>query len=175
MKVAVGSKNPVKIAAAKQAFESVWPKDKWEVVGVNVESGVSEQPMSDAESIKGATTRAKRAIKKLHADFGVGQEGGLQKIGKQWFDSGWMVVIDKNGVLGIGSTARMLTPERFMKLIRKGVELGHVSDKIFGKENSKQGTGHFGLMTNNLITREHGHRDGLIMALSRFIKPEVFE
>jgi len=174
MKVAVGSKNPVKINAVRQAFESVWPDKSWEFKGIEVNSGIPDQPMSDLESIKGATNRAKRAIAKLKADYGVGLEGGLQEIGEHWFDCGWMVVVDKKGVTGIGSTAKILTPERFMKLINQGMELGHVNDKIFGKENSKQGTGHFGLMTDNHITREHGYRDGMIMALVRFIKPEVF-
>src|SRR3989344_4029632 len=98
MKVAVGSKNPVKIEAVKRAFEIIWPEKKWDVLGVEVSSGVSNQPMSDLESIKGATTRAKRAIKALKADFGVGLEGGLQKIKKDWFDCGWIVVINKNAI-----------------------------------------------------------------------------
>ena len=53
MKIAVGSENPVKINAVKHAFKLVWPKKKWEVIGVKVTSGVSDQPMSDVESIKG--------------------------------------------------------------------------------------------------------------------------
>lgn len=52
--VAVGSTNPVKIEASKLAFEAVWPKRVFEVEGVSVSSGVSDQPMSDQESITGA-------------------------------------------------------------------------------------------------------------------------
>ena len=54
MKVAVCSTNPVKIEATRQAFAKVWPKEKWEIISVEVESGVSNQPMSDKESIKQA-------------------------------------------------------------------------------------------------------------------------
>lgn len=50
MKVAVGSENPVKIQAVAEAFEKVWPKKKFEVIGTKVPSGVSDQPMSDEES-----------------------------------------------------------------------------------------------------------------------------
>ena len=54
MKVAVGSMNPVKIDAVRQAFESLFPDDKWDVKGIDIKSGVSNQPMSDKESIRGA-------------------------------------------------------------------------------------------------------------------------
>lgn len=174
MKVAVGSMNPVKIDAVRQAFESLFPDDKWDVEGIDIKSGVSDQPMSDKESIRGARARAKRAIKKLNADYGVGLEGGLQKIGKHWFDCGWIAVIDKHNNEGIGSSMRILMPEKMMQLIFKGKELGEVSDIIFNKTNSKQAEGHFGIMTKNLITRTHGYKDGVIVALSRFVYKDLF-
>ena len=61
MKVAIGSTNPVKIAAVKSAFKKVWPNKKFTFKGIKVNSGVSHQPMSDIESIKGAGNRAKKA------------------------------------------------------------------------------------------------------------------
>ena len=76
MKVAIGSKNPVKIEAVKEAFGKVWPDQDFEFIGIEVPSGVPDQPMSDEESIKGATTRANNALDRLNADFGIGLEGG---------------------------------------------------------------------------------------------------
>lgn len=175
MKVAVGSKNPVKINAVKDAFEKLYPNRKWDVVGIDVKSGVSDQPMSDVESIKGARNRAKKALKELEADYGVGLEGGLQKIGKYWFDCGWVVVINKKGEEGIGSSIRILMSNKMMKLVFDGKELGEVSDILFNKVNSKQAEGHFGIMTKNLITRTHGYFDGVLSALSRFVHPKLFE
>jgi inosine/xanthosine triphosphatase len=175
MKVAVGSRNPVKIDATRKAFRAVWPEKKWEVAGVDVVSGVSEQPMSDKKSIKGATNRAKRAIKKKGADFGVGLEGGLQKIGRKWFDCGWAVIIDKKENAGTASSVRIETPSKMIKMIKNGMELGEANDKLFGKDNSKQKEGHFGLMSNNLITRTQGYKSALIMALTRFIHPKLWE
>lgn len=174
MKVAVGSLNPVKINAVTRAFKLVWSKKKIEVIGVKISSGVSNQPMSDAESIKGATLRAKRAIKKIGADFGVGLEGGLQKIGKQWFDCGWCVAVSKKGTIGIGSSARIQTPQKIMKLVREGRELGTANDIVFGTKNSKQKEGHFGLMTKGIVTRTDAYKDSIVFALSRFIHPELF-
>lgn len=174
MKVVVGSTNPVKIEAVKQAFDKVFPEKKWQVVGIEVLSGVPNQPMSDLESIKGARNRAKNALKKVKADFGVGLEGGLQQVGKCWFDCGWIVVLDKKGTEGIGSTIKMETPKKLMELIKKGMELGEANDVLFRTVNSKQAEGHFGLMTKNAITRTSGYKSGVIAALSHFVHPKLF-
>lgn len=175
MLVAVGSTNPVKINAVKKAFLQVWPQENITVKGIEVDSGIPSQPKSDEESIKGATNRAKRALEKLGADYGVGLEGGVHKIGDNWFDSGWMVVVDKNGTEGIGSTIKMHLSEKIMKHVHSGKELGDATDAVFGTVNSKQANGHFGLMTNNIITRTSGYTDGIIAALARFIRPEAYE
>lgn len=174
-KVVVGSVNPVKIKAVELGFAEVWPNETWEVTGVNSDSGVSDQPMSDVESIKGARNRAMSAIKSVNdVDYGVGIEGGLQEIEDNWFDCGWMVVVDKRGRVGIGSTARIITPPKMMELIDQGIELGKVCDQVFGVNNCKHADGHFGLMTNNAITRTSGYVDGVIMALARFLHPKLF-
>lgn len=174
MKIAVGSQNPTKIEATKLAFEALWPEDSWEVVGTDVSSGVSDQPMSDQESITGATNRAKAALEIAEADYGVGLEGGLQCIEEHWFDCGWIVVINKKSEIGIGSSARVIVPQKMMELIESGLELGDVCDKIFGGENTKQAQGHFGLMTKNVINRTSGYKDGIVMALVRFVHPDLF-
>jgi inosine/xanthosine triphosphatase len=175
MKVAVGSENPVKIEATKLAFQAIWPEISWEVVGVNVSSGVADQPMSDEESIKGATNRSKAAIEAVGADYGVGPEGGIQKIGKYYFDCGWIVVINKSGEKGIGSTVKIIVPSKIMKLIYKGMELGLACDKVFKDKNTKQNQGYFGLMTKDVTTRTSGYKDGVVMALVRFVHPQLFK
>lgn len=174
MKITVGSENPVKIEAVRSAFKLVWPDGQWEITGIKASSGVSDQPMSDEESIRGAKNRAKEALRVPGTDFGVGLEGGIQKIGEDYFDCGWVVVADRQGNEGIGSTARIITPPKMMAMVEKGTELGTVDDIIFNKTNSKQADGHFGIMTNNVVTRAQAYRDGIVMALARFLHPEVF-
>jgi len=73
-KVAIGSHNPVKIAATRKAFFLFWPKSRFEFVDVDTIPGVNEQPMSDRECIKGAKNRAKEALRKTKADYGIGRE-----------------------------------------------------------------------------------------------------
>jgi inosine/xanthosine triphosphatase len=174
MKVAIGTKNPAKIAAVEQAFKKVWPDRDFDFIGVEVVSGISDQPMTDEESIKGAMNRAKAALEKEQADFSVGLEGGLQKIGNQWFDCGWIVIKDREGHLGVGSSIKMEVPPKMMKYIHEGVELGKVVDIVFHVKNAKHSNGHFGLMTANAITRVEGYRDGVIAALAPFINPDIF-
>lgn len=173
MKVAVGSKNPTKVNAAKQAFTALWPDEKWDIQGIEINSGISDQPMSDEESIKGAYNRARRALKELNADYGVGLEGGLHKTGEHWLDSGWVVVVDKEGKEGLGSTVKMVVPPKIMELINNGKDLAEACDLVFNQSNTGQGDGHFGLMTKNQITRTSGLKDGVIAALSYFVHPNL--
>lgn len=175
MKVAIGSTNFVKVKAVKDAFEKVWPNKKFKFIPTEVNSGVSRQPKSDLESIKGAKNRAKQSMKFNNADFGVGLEGGIHKIDGKWFDSGWIVVIDKKGNEGIGCSVKMQTPDKMVKLMnRKDLELGEVDDLIFKIKNSKQKEGHFGLMTRNILSRQEAYSHAVISALVRFINPDLF-
>jgi inosine/xanthosine triphosphatase len=174
MHIAIGSKNPVKIEAAKQAFEAVWPEVAWVATGIDIASRVAAQPMSSDETILGATNRAMGALRATGADYGVGIEGGIQQIGEQYFTSGWVVVVDKHGTKGIGSTVMAIVPETMMQHIGRGMELGDVCDLVFQGTNTKHGDGHFGLMTKNVVTRTSGYKDGVAMALARFVHPQLF-
>lgn len=180
MKVIVGSTNPVKIEAVRLAFARVWPQQFWEFQGISVSSGISNQPMSDEESIAGARNRARNALDVYTAletpdvAYGVGLEGGIQRIGTHYYDSGWCVVLDKHGREGIGSTIRLIVPPRMMRMIEQGMELGEVIDIVFQQQNSKQSNGHFGLMTNNAVTRPGAYADGVVSALARFLHNDLF-
>lgn len=175
MRVAIGSTNPAKVQAVKDAFKKVWPNKKFEFIPNEVKSKVSRQPRSDKECIKGARNRAKHAIKLANADFGVGLEGGVHKVTNKWFDSGWIVVIGRNGAEGIGCSIKIQTPSKMIKLMDKNnLELGEVDDIVFKTKNSKQKQGHFGLMTNNAIKRSHAYSHAVIAALARFINPQLF-
>lgn len=120
MLIAIGSTNPVKINAVKDAFQTLWPNKNWQFKGIQVSSGVSNQPTSEQETIKGAFKRAKDVLAKLNADYGIGMEAELQKIERVWFNTGWVVVIDKKGKVGIASMLRVMVPEKIIALIKKG-------------------------------------------------------
>ena len=93
MKIVVASRNPVKIGAAKQAFETLFPNESLEVTGVNVDSGAGDQPDSDKATRQGARMRALNSRQaEPNADFWVGLEGGVEIIDGQLMAFAWMAV-----------------------------------------------------------------------------------
>lgn len=55
----VASKNPVKIEAVKEVLHSYPNLANYGVVGIETPSGVSEQPKSLEETVRGAINRSK--------------------------------------------------------------------------------------------------------------------
>lgn len=170
--VAVGSKNPVKVNAAQYAFEQLFPGVTITMVSLDVSSGVSAQPMSDEESIRGASNRARKAQKEMNADFGVGIEGSLQKIGEYWFDTSWTVVCDAQGKQGVGASGKLMVPAAIMQHIHNGLELGHACDLVFNTSNVKQKQGFVGLMTNNVLNRTSSSMQSVIASLAAYLHAE---
>jgi len=174
IKVAIGSRNIVKIQAVKKAFQSVWPDKNFKFISVEVNSRVNSQPMSDQESIRGAKNRAKEAIEKTNAYFGAGLEGGICQIENQYFVRAWIVIVDQRGNLGMSSTLSAPLSRKFLKLINNGKELGEVTDIISQQKDTKYKQGYFGFISDDLITREKAYIDGVIVALAKFKKFDVF-
>ncbi|MCH7541301.1 inosine/xanthosine triphosphatase [Patescibacteria group bacterium] len=171
MRVAVGSKNPVKIKATTKAFKKAFGKNI-EVFSVEINSLVSAQPLTDSETFKGALHRAKRAKKKIKADFGVGIEGGVHKHKHGIFSNAWVVVIDKIGNVGSGTSARFQLPNRVIKLMSGGKELGEVIDNLVGGEGIKKKGGAYGVLTEGKLTRSQAYEQGVLCALMPFLTPD---
>lgn len=171
--VVVGSTNPAKIKPVKEFFLKHFKNV--EVTGIKVSSGVSEQPLSDDETYTGAVNRARRALESVkNADFGVGVEGGLHNYSYGWHERMHVVIIDKNGVLGIGTSSGMIVPPKIMRLIQQGLSLGDAADAVFGTSKIGEGIGIFGLMTKEVVTRSSSIEHGLAFAYSRFLHKELF-
>jgi len=173
MIVAVGSLNPAKIEATRLAFGALWPGALEGVHGCDVSSGVAAQPMTDAETIRGARNRAARAIGLSEADYGVGIEGGLEQTEGCWFNSGWAVVVDRAGREGAGSTLRMRVPPALMEHVLGGQELGAACDLVFGRTDANRAEGFVGLMTGTAIHRTGALCDAVIAALTPFLHPAL--
>jgi len=84
--IAVGTKNPCKIDAVRDAFTRIIsttsPSTKLVIKSYSVPSGVSDQPTTDEETRRGARNRAQGAAEKAieegdPCDFAVGLEGGI--------------------------------------------------------------------------------------------------
>lgn len=79
MKINVASKNPVKVEAVKEVLNSYSNLADYEIVGVEVNSGVSEQPKSLEETVQGAINRA-MAVFNDCCIYSFGIESGLMKV-----------------------------------------------------------------------------------------------
>lgn len=172
-KISVGSKNPVKITAVENVVKKIWPNA--EIMATEVSHGISEQPTSDDEAIKGATNRAELSLQKTGADLGVGLEGCTVDTKYGMFLSGWVVAVDKKGKVGIGCGGRLLLPEKVASEVRRGKEVGPVMDKFIGDDNIKQKQGAVGILTNNLLPRTASFEKSIIFALAKFINPNYYE
>ncbi len=177
MKVLVGSKNPVKIDAVKEALENYFADV--EVIGYKVESNVPDQPFND-ETFYGAENRTFELKKineqqNINADYFVGIEGGISKVFNRWFAYGVVCIMNAEGDKGFGTSAHFELPEKVITEIKNGKELGAVMDEIQNEQNTKQKKGAIGYFTNGKMTRKDLYIPGIITALIPFLHKEHFD
>ncbi|RMF32784.1 MAG: inosine/xanthosine triphosphatase [Chloroflexi bacterium] len=172
MRIAVGSTNPVKVAAVTRVVRRLW--EEAHVIPLDVPSGVRPQPMSDDEAIAGARNRAWAALRRAQADLGVGLEGSVAESPYGLFLTGWAVVVSREGREGIASGGRLVLPETVARRVRAGEELGPVMDDLVGERNTKQARGAVGILTNGLIVRTAAFEQMVAYALVPFLHPDWY-
>ncbi len=169
-KVVVASLNPAKINAVKSAFQSAFPHQAFEFIGVSVESEVDDQPMSNEETRDGALNRVRNAkISQPDADYYVGLEAGIEDN----VTFAWMI-IESDTHRGESRSASLMLPPLVIEKLDHANELGDVMDEVFGTENIKQKGGAISLLTQDLLTRSSVYHQALILALIPFTNPEHF-
>lgn len=172
MKILVGSENRVKIEAVADAFEKFY--SDVEVLGVNAQSGVSDQPFND-ETYTGAENRAKFLFdSENEADYYVGIEGGVQQIAGIWFGFGAVCIIDKSGHKVFGASPQYELPEKIIAELLRGKELGHVIDEMSGKHDTKHQGGAIGFLTNEIFQRKDLYISGVIVALVPLLNKKIY-
>ncbi len=172
-RVAVGSRNPVKVAAVSQVVRRLHAAAL--VEGVQVPSGVPDQPVGDAETQLGAAARARAAREALDADIGVGLEGGVvDEGGGAMRTCAWAAVALRDGREFLGGSLSMPLPPAVAALVRSGVELGHAMDALTGGTDTKHGAGAVGILTNGMIDRQRAYETLVTYALSPVIAAEFW-
>lgn len=170
--IAVGSGNPVKLAAARAVL--AWAAPGASVAAQAVASGVPDQPFGDDETIAGARERAKRAREALDADLGVGLEGGVVDGPAGMRTCAWCVVVHRDGREGIGGSLAMPLPEAVAEMIRGGEELGHAMDRLVAERGTKHGKGAVGILTAGRIDRQGAYEVLVTYALAPFVTPALY-
>lgn len=178
--ILVGSKNPVKVNATVNAFKAYFPNAEIKAASIDAPSDVSDQPMSENETLLGAKNRVSFC---KSVDQGLDIEGELTYFvaiegGVNLFEYGpaafAYVVINNEQQQAIGKSAELPLPMSVYQALNAGQELGDVIDTLFGTENAKQKTGAMGLFTNNLVTRQSTYEQALILALAKIVHPSLF-
>jgi inosine/xanthosine triphosphatase len=176
MKIAIGTTSKIKIRAVKSVLPKVWKGV--ELVPVKVDSGVRPQPMSDEEGIKGAANRAKNALMEVKgAAYGIGLEGAVHQNSYGMFLGGWVVIIDRKGAVGIGSSGRALLPKYIARRLHAGNELGPIVQEMMGDSENRirRTVGTISVLTDGLTDRTEEFKEATKLALAPFISKKLYK
>lgn len=171
MLFAIGSKNPQKTNAAKSAVNAFFGNA--EFLEVEADSGVHRQPL-DSETEEGAKNRAKEALKKTAADFGIGIEGGLVELNGKDYATACCAIIDKKGEMHIAYSPLFEIPPKMLAEVRQRKELGDIMDEHTGRKNTKQNEGAIGILSKGKITRGKAFEIAVILALVPFVNKDLY-
>jgi len=185
--VAVGSTRRPKLNAVWEALTVFGPSldsnAQFDVVGIEVRSGVGHTPRTRAELMAGARQRAE-ALVALASERGepwryfVGLEGGLDVVRE---DSGRLVFLENwayatDGTRGAyGQSGAILLPEPLAaRVLDEGIELAAAIDAFAGSQGIRDAQGAWGVLTNNMITRQDAFRTAVINAFAPFYNPGMY-
>ena len=187
--VAVGSARRPKLNAVREALAIFGPildsNAQFEVVGQEVPSGVSHTPISRAELMAGARFRA-RELAKLAQERGeswkyfVGLEGGLDVVEENGarlvFLQSWAYVLDETGRGAYGQSGAVQMPNALAaEVIERGTELSIAIDVYAGEQGIRDAQGAWGVLTQNLITRQEAFRVAVVSAFAPFFNANFYE
>jgi inosine/xanthosine triphosphatase len=171
-RAAIGSANPAKVAAVREALAKLAPDCA--IVPVDVPSGVGHQPFGVTATRAGALERARKALVVTNADIAFGLEGGVELEGTRVWLLSWVAAIDPAGREGYASGLRMLLPPSLASGLRAGEELGTLVDALFGVTDSKTASGAIGLLTAGAVSRTDAFADLVAMSLAPWIHPDHY-
>jgi inosine/xanthosine triphosphatase len=174
-KILVASANPAKVEAVQAGFQQLFKNETAEIAGQATPSGVSDQPMGDDETYRGAFNRA-QALREARpdADYWVGIEGGnIAHSDTEMEVMAWVVVLSTD-YESKARTAGYFLPPRVIELVNQGYELGEADDIIFGVSNSKHRLGSSGLLTDGAINRIDFYSPAVVFAFLPFYQTELY-
>ena len=169
-RIAAGTLRGPKLDALRATLAEIDPERNWQIDAFAVDSGVRETPLNREETRLGARRRVENLIAQQPGwDLYVGMEGGLESSGGDVWLENWAYASD--GVRGyFGSGGAVPLPPRIVNdVLEKGRSLADVIDQLAGRADIRSQEGTWGILTRNLITRQHTFRDALVNALAPFL------
>jgi non-canonical (house-cleaning) NTP pyrophosphatase len=185
--VAVGSTRRPKLEAVREALAVISPRlgagASFDVAGVAVPSGVRHTPLSREQIMLGARQRAETLLGIARAEtkpwkYCVGLEGGLDVVyerGERWvFLENWAYVTYGTGRTSFGQSGAVSIPGPLVKsVVDDGIELSDAVDAFAGGRGIRDAQGAWGVLTDNLITRQESFRIAVVNAFAPFFTPGV--
>lgn len=196
--VRVGTENPAKLGAVRAALAAYAPvPGGLTIFGVNVASGVSEQPIGWAEISQGARTRARAALSSGPCAIGFGIEDGLVELpvgagpvaesgrGTAIFNVGCAWVTDGSRD-GTGFSAGFAYPAACREpAFRGGLPIGALFDRLWQAHRSplvpiaegpsgRQG-GNIGQLTQGRLDRSAYGTQAILCALVPFLHVDLYD
>lgn len=191
-RVRVGSTSGPKIEAVRNALSAFAPEAR--VEGLEVESGVPEQPLGFEEIVRGARFRAERAAR--DAELGVGIEDGLVALpvdtgDLQHLNVGCCAVTDGTRV-GLGFSSAFAYPpsctlpavnerepigpvfDRFWELKRPELKRPELQRGELAPRPSGGTVGNVGKLSLGVLTRGEYARHAVLCALLPFLHPDLY-
>jgi inosine/xanthosine triphosphatase len=162
MQIVVASRNPVKLAAVRTVAAALFGEAAV-VKPADPPADRVAQPLSDEEAIGAARDRALHAT--AGADFGVGVEGGVMRVGEMLFGCNWAVVAGPGGVAAACS-ARYPLPPGLWEELAGGRELSELIEPGIGARE-----GAVALVSAGAITRRHLAEEALRLAFGQLLHP----
>lgn len=180
MSIAIGSLNKVKIQAVEEVISDYDDFAGLPLTSLNVPSNVCEQPMSLAETVKGAKNRAINAFEATpDCQYAFGIESGLMEVAGSksgFFDLTICAIYDGTDFF-IGQSCAFELPQQVIQLVlHEKMDLGQACfhSKLTEKQALGASEGAIGLLTNGRITRKDYTKHAIIMALTQIENAHLF-
>jgi inosine/xanthosine triphosphatase len=192
MVIAVGSSRKPKLAAVREVLDEIsgllFPdaqSDAWslQVVGIDVDSGVTHTPASRDELMRGARQRAEalQSTAKQNGqpwNYFVGLEGGLDPVEengrRRVFLESWAYVSDgQQGYFG-RSGALELPDALAEEVLLRGTELSVAIDQFAQQTGIRDAQGAWGVLSANKINRQEAFRVAVIAAFAPFYNQKFY-
>ena len=176
--VAVGTQNPVKTSAVEHILQRLF-KEEFNVIQVDVDTGIPKQPIGLRQIIRGAVTRARQAISTTkNAELGIGVEAGLVKTPYTitgYVDMQFAAIIDARGNLTIGCGSGFEYPPAVVsEVLNKRKEVGDVMESLTGIDKIGERMGAIGYLSHGELDRCHLTEQALLMAFIPRINEKLY-
>jgi len=174
IRVAVGSTNKVKVDAVRNIFTQAF--GLVEIVSVEPSNEIGKQPLEEG-TIQGSMQRAKSAIEKTRADFGVGIEAGLffNELLQKYLDIQYCSIVDSSGKVTVGHGPGFEYPPEVIKAVLAGGTVGDTMSRITEIESIGHKMGSIGYLSDGMIDRTSLTEIAVLMALIPRIRKELYE